>query len=191
MPKYDYLVVLGYPNANPTQWKIFLSRMKLAVELYKANSIGKVIVTGGGIRTRSGRTEAHEMYYYLAGHGVPKSKIIMEWKSKNTMENAYFIRHMIRKGSSALVVSSDFTIPRASYIFRKFYLGRCRLSFAGAKTEGRILGKAKWFEEASFRYARKLLRGINPGSSRRKIEKVLAEKRKNQKTPEMEKRSWY
>ncbi len=191
MSRYDYLVVLGYPNANAVQWKIFLSRMNATLDIYKKRRPLKVIVTGGGTRTRTGCTEAEEMYDFLAERGIPKSKIIREKKSKNTMENAYFIKPLIRKKGYVVVVASDFSIPRATYIFRKFYGKTRKFEFAEARTDKHMFQKARRFEDVSFDYAKILLKGINERSSKAEVIKVLEEKRKNPKTPEMVRRSWY
>ncbi len=189
--KFDCILVLGYPNKTAQQYQMLSSRLKVAIRLYRKGIAGKIIVSGGGLRTRSGKTEGEEMMTYLVKHGIPKNAIKAECKSKNTIGNAFFSRPLIRKGSSIVIVTSEFHLPRSEYIFRKLYGNGYMMKFVASRTSGNILGKAKEYEKVSLKHVKSKLRGIDEKSSKAKVLKVLAEIKKQPKTPEMERKSWY
>jgi len=99
------------------------------------------VLTGGegriqeGFRAWTGGA-ARELYILGAGRGVPISRILPEvsripaealsrihvegW-SENTLENAFSAKSAVGEGkySSVILVTSDYHIPRAYFVFRK------------------------------------------------------------------------
>ena len=191
MECYDCILVLGYPNMTAMQHRILNSRLKTALQIYRRGASGVIIVTGGGTRVRPAGTEADVMKAYLIGRGVPPSAIIAERRSKNTIGNAFFSKPLIQKNSRFAVVTSEFHVPRARYIFGKFFGRGYRIKFVASKTDARILGKAVAFERESLKHVRSVLRGINARSGSPEVRKVLGRIRKHPMTPEMKKKAWY
>lgn len=105
------------PDASPSQ--VLVDRAKMAKVLLDQGQVIRVIVSGGD-PARVGRTEASEMAKVLEGVGVPKASIIQEPQATSTAENAWFMLRWIPEGTGHLyVVTSDFHMPRATYIIQE------------------------------------------------------------------------
>jgi len=91
--------------------------------LYKKGKIKKILVSGGsGIIDFVETTEADNIKQLLVDYGVKASDIIVENKSKNTLENARNSRKIIEKqmpNGSLLLFTSAFHCPRAKGCFQK------------------------------------------------------------------------
>jgi hypothetical protein len=89
-------------------------------------------------------TEAAAGARYLLARGVDPTRILIEAASYDTIGNAYFSRmlHVApRAFSSALVITSEFHMPRAEAVFRWVYGlpdpgSDCRLEFAATPNRG-------------------------------------------------------
>ncbi len=189
--QFSYLVLLGYPNINRTQSQILNSRLRLALRLFREGKAQRIVVTGKARRTIGRRMESEIMRDYLVEHGVSRRSILMEKHSVNTIGNAFFTKLLIGRPKSLLVVTSDFHVPRARYIFNKIFGRKCRIRVEGSPTDRRIYVRAVGFEKASFSHVRSRLRGINERSSKEMMLKRLSEIRKEPMTPEMRKKAWY
>lgn len=64
--------------------------LDLAIKGYEIFSPTQIIVSGGVANKKAKISEAKAMYDYLVNNGIPSNKIIMENKSKTTIENALF-----------------------------------------------------------------------------------------------------
>lgn len=82
------------------------------------------------------KTESQAMKDYAVELGVPARKIIRETRSRDTVGNAYFSKLILKrtKYRSMVVVTSDYHVNRARFIFKKIYGGAYKLRFAGVKT---------------------------------------------------------
>lgn len=189
--EFGYLVLLGYPNINRTQSQILESRLRLALMLFREGRARRIVVTGKARSTVGGRMESEIMRDYLVDHGVGRRSILMERHSMNTIGNAFFTKLLIGRQESLLVVTSDFHVPRARYIFNKIFGRKCRIEVEGSPTDKRIYARAVGFEKASFNHVRSRLRGINERSSKEVVLKRLGEIKKSPMTPEMREKAWY
>ncbi len=190
--RYDYILVLGYPNRIAAQRQIVNSRLSAAIGLYKKGAAGKIIAVGGGINIRpAGKMEADVIKRYLVRHGVPPAEVITERRSKNTIGNAFFTRPLVKRNSSMVIVTSEFHIPRARYAFSKFFDKGYRIRFYASKTDRCLLPKARAFEKESFKHVRSVLKGIDPRSTDSQVMKVLRGIRKSPLTPAMKRKAWY
>lgn len=104
---------VGVPTDN------MMGRIVTAVRLQKRLNV-PIIISGGAV-FEGGKAEAPIVRRFLIDLGVPAGKIIMEDKSRDTIENArytaaLFERHGFKK---PLLVTSAFHMKRALLSFRK------------------------------------------------------------------------
>ena len=87
--KVDYVIILGarVKGENPT--KSLMERIKAAIEYLKKNPEVKVIATGGQGKNE-GVAEGLAIKRELLKNGISEDRIILEDKSKNTVENFRF-----------------------------------------------------------------------------------------------------
>lgn len=110
-------------------------RLLVAVTLGLRYPAAKVIFTGGyGWLTGTPVTAAQSVKGYLEEAGIAPDRILVESRSRNTWENAAFVREMIegeglRCPCRFALVTSAAHMPRAVGVFRK----------AGFEGEGRAL----------------------------------------------------
>lgn len=99
------------------------ARMTKAVELARAHPEAKLVFTGGGANLLSPvvKTEADGARMLFLGLGLPESRLILEDKSRNTVENAVLTRKLVdpKPGERWLLVTSAWHMPRAMGVFRK------------------------------------------------------------------------
>ena len=113
-------VVLGQslkPDGSAPQ--VLLDRAAMARKLLKQGTVKKVIVSGGD-PAGVGFTEASTTARVLVKAGIPLEVIIQESQATTTAENAWFVLRWIPKGTGRVyIVTSDFHMPRATYIFQE------------------------------------------------------------------------
>ena len=120
-PKYQTIIVLGGgSNEECTINKNTAARVDKAIELYKAKKAPKIILSGGF--TSKNCSEACIMKTYALEQSIPEKDLILEEKSLNTYQNAYYSVALMKryKMSKALVVTSEFHIRRTNAIFSKY-----------------------------------------------------------------------
>jgi uncharacterized SAM-binding protein YcdF (DUF218 family) len=97
-------------------------RLTESVILYKKKKVKKILFTGGsGILFSDEVSEAKQAEKFLLSMGVPSEDIILESKSRNTVENALFTKEILqdRKISKSILVTSAFHMKRSYAIFKK------------------------------------------------------------------------
>lgn len=117
----DAIIILGYPaKSSHKPGPILRSRLDKGIELYKQGLAKKVVLTGAAVRNAN--IEAEVMAEYCKRNGIDEDALILEKKAYNTYENALYTRKIMKaqKLRTGIVVTSDFHIPRARYIFRHF-----------------------------------------------------------------------
>ncbi len=125
---YDVGIVLGgYTEtsaASPNGVVTFSrsgNRIMQALALYKTGKIRHILLTGGSGRILGEEaTEATASRWYLQQVGVPDSAIWVEERSRNTLENALYSRHLldsIAPNSRNLLISSAWHLRRAKACF--------------------------------------------------------------------------
>jgi hypothetical protein len=83
-------------------------------------------------------TEAEAMAAYARAHGLPPAAVFLEDQSRDTIGNAYFVRrHWLEPNEwrSIRVVTTDYHIPRAAWIFRKVLGPVYDVSFSAAPSD--------------------------------------------------------
>lgn len=134
----DAIIVLG-GGVEPDGTLTASSRTRIdrAIELYNAGIAPHMILAGKC--SLSGPvppvTEAAAMASHARGRGVPDSVLLLEEESRDTLGNAYFTREMYlvpNEWTSVRVVTSDFHLSRAAWVFRKVLGGSYDYSFVSA-----------------------------------------------------------
>lgn len=134
----DVIIVLGSAlDKHGYLTELGRRRVEKAIELYKKSPC-KIIMSGHSSIDiiDAKKTEASAMEDYAIMHGVDKNDIIKEECSRDTIGNAFFSKEIIdiKKWKDIIVVTSDFHIARAKYIFNKIFSGNYRIKFVSAKS---------------------------------------------------------
>jgi len=119
----DCIIVLGCQVKGTVPSPFLQSRLKEGIRLYK-EGYGKYIIVSGGKGPGEDISEAEAMKKYLLDNGIDEASIIMEDKSKNTMENLTFSKEIMEaKGfNTAVVVSNKFHLRRVSLMCKSLQL---------------------------------------------------------------------
>ncbi|MCX7999084.1 MAG: YdcF family protein, partial [Leptospiraceae bacterium] len=127
LPETDVIVVLG-GMINPLSYyekaELLSSADRLtdAAILWKKKKADFIIFSGGsGILFQEDATESKHAKKILISLGIPKEKIILESKSRNTFENAIYVSKILeqRKWKKVLLITSAFHMKRALGCFQK------------------------------------------------------------------------
>jgi uncharacterized SAM-binding protein YcdF (DUF218 family) len=138
--KADVIITLGRGiHADGTIPIITQYRAEKAAELFKEKLAPNLLISAGywGFqRFIPPNTEAKPMKEIAIKMGVPKSKIILEETSRDTLGNAYFTRLITDKNKwkKIIVVTSKDHYIRTKYYFEKVYGPGYELQFSLAKT---------------------------------------------------------
>ncbi|RDC56124.1 YdcF family protein [Pedobacter chinensis] len=127
--KYDVGILLGgFSKPGPeNRLEITESGDRLAqtILLYKTGVIKKILISGGsGKIIGTEPIEADLAADYLKCMGIPDSSIIMENKSRNTIENAKLSLGILNKmehNPTVVVITSAWHIPRSKVIFNHIF----------------------------------------------------------------------
>jgi len=127
----DYVIVLGAQVRGEKPSQILYLRVMKAVSYLQENPDTKVIVSGG---QGSGEqiTEAECMRRLLVEKGVDSSKIIMEDKSVNTLENLKNSMAIVGKEHSFVIATCSFHQYRAQNMAKK--LGAMEVSGTASRS---------------------------------------------------------
>ena len=131
--KVDYVIILGARVKGEKPAKSLMERIKAATKYLKENPEVKVIATGGKGKNE-GIAEGVAIKRELLKNGISEDRIILEDKSKNTVENFRFSLEKIRNSENGknknsenngnrkikvLIVTNDYHIFRSKNIARK------------------------------------------------------------------------
>lgn len=140
--KTDAIVVLGRGvRKDRTLGVIARNRVDRAVQLFRLGVAPRVIFAGHSALMTEGEpaiTEAEAMATYARSHGLPPSAVFLEDQSRDTLGNAYFVRTRWLDPNgwrSIRVVTTDYHIPRAAWIFRKVMGPEFDVSFSAAPSD--------------------------------------------------------
>lgn len=127
----DIALVLGSKvELDGTPSRSLRARLDRTLELYRAGYFPAVIASGGV--GKEGYDEALVMRNYLASHGIPQERIIMDNTGTTTFASARNTFQTMRKQKlgSVLVVSQYFHIPRARMALKRFGISEVYSSHA-------------------------------------------------------------
>ena len=122
-----YICCLGLalnPDGSPPDE--LEARCSHTADLAKQNPEARILLSGGDWKNL-GVTEAGVMAQILSNKGINFDRIILEEKSANTIENAYYLMRLVAElgvsenqtaPSEVFLVTSRYHIPRAAWLFR-------------------------------------------------------------------------
>ncbi len=123
--KVDYVIILGARVKGEKPTKSLMERIKTATEYLKKNPEIKVIATGGQGKNEN-VAEGLAIKRELLKNRISEDRIILEDKSKNTVENFKFSLEKIEnieknknQKVKILIVTNDYHIFRSKNIARK------------------------------------------------------------------------
>jgi len=126
---YDLAVVLGGTtdvDREPSDRLFFhkgADRVTHALNLYHSGKVKKILFTGGNARLfEDPDRDNSPIFDFYVMCGVQPEDIIIESSSRNTRENALFVKDLVAENSSAgkvILVTSAFHMRRAEGCFRK------------------------------------------------------------------------
>jgi hypothetical protein len=138
----DAIVVLGTSvNEDGSLPLHARQRVERAVITFALGVAPRIIFSGQcglSIADPPSCSEARAMADYAISLGISKEVILLEEQSRDTIGNAYFVhrRHLAPNGwTSIRVVTSDFHVPRTTWVFEKILGPRYDVSFSPATTE--------------------------------------------------------
>ena len=115
------IVVLGCPAEPDGSISPHLrARMDAALALYRQGLAPLLLVSGGAVRTAL--PEAAVMRQYALRQGVPDDALLLEDRSRNTLENMKFSHALLQERDvrQVLVVTTRFHTRRAAILARRF-----------------------------------------------------------------------
>jgi hypothetical protein len=137
----DAIVVLGstvnVDGSLPTHAR---QRAVRAAMLLAAGVAPRIIFSGRCNLTAEppAISEAAAMAAFAESLGAPREAILLEEESRDTIGNAYFVSRLFLEPngwSSIRVVTSDFHVPRTTWVFQKVLGDAYDVSFSPASTE--------------------------------------------------------
>ncbi len=122
------IIILGSPNDDKGNlMQMAVDRIDKGIEEYNKRPGYKIIVTGGFGKhfNTTDKPHAHYAKQYLVEKGVAEHDILALVESRFTMEDATLSKPVADqyRAKALVIVSSDFHIPRVSYIFRHVFRG--------------------------------------------------------------------
>jgi len=125
----DGIIVLGgaiSPDVSAARDEVALNeaaeRLTVAAELARRYPAARIVFSGGsGALIYDEGAEAPFALRLLEDLGIPRARILLEDRSRNTVENAIFSKALIqpKPGERWLLVTSAHHLPRAIGVFRK------------------------------------------------------------------------
>ncbi len=135
------ILILGSPNTKDGRlYDVAIGRCKIALCEYRKNKNYKFILTGGYGAHFNESNHPHAWYLaqYLIKSGVPKKDILEYIESANSIEDVRLSKPIILKHNinRIIVVTSDYHLDRAQYIFNQIYSHlNLNIFFSAARTD--------------------------------------------------------
>lgn len=115
----DYIIVLGAKVKGDVPSKSLYKRL-YAAEAYMKENPETIAVLSGGQGPGENLTEAQAMETYLLGRGISQSRLRLEDKSTDTVENMRYSKAWIQKKNASVgVVTNDFHVYRGVAVGKK------------------------------------------------------------------------
>lgn len=148
---YDVIIVLagGIRDSGELPESV-RQRIHKAKELFDNQMAQKIIMSGRWSSSRNSTpptTEAEAMSRYAQKIGIPKEALHREENSQNTAGNAFYSTvHFLKPNNwkNVIVVTSDFHLPRAKFIFNKFLGPEYSIRYESAQTTFSVKKWLRW-----------------------------------------------
>ena len=124
-PDVDFVVVLGCGLIGRRVPRLLASRLDRAVRAYHAATrTGRrpMVLVSGGQGPGEEVSEARAMGDYLVERGLPADRVLLEERSRNTIENLTFskaVMDRVRPEHRCVVVTNNFHVLRAALFARR------------------------------------------------------------------------
>jgi len=117
--KADVAIVMGAAAYGDKPSPVFEQRIAHGVDLYKRGIVQKLLLTGG-FGEKAEHAESEVARRYALEQGVPERDLLMENKSRTTLENLEQARDLMKTHglSEALLVSDPMHMERARWMMR-------------------------------------------------------------------------
>lgn len=134
-PEVDTVLIPGAAvSAKGVLSPIFIDRVDIAVALYKAGKVQKILVSGDN--STLSYNEVNPVRVYLLSEGIPESDIFLDHAGFDTYSSMYRARDVFGV-TSVIIATQSFHLPRAVFIARILGLEAVGIN----ADEGRILRK--------------------------------------------------
>jgi len=121
------IIILGSRPDDSCLSKELDGRARLGASVFKKYPQSLIILSGGLTNLKCRRTEAEIMEEIMLADEIPKSAIIKENMSRNTIENALYVKKKLRElkiiPDRILLVTSCYHVFRSKIIFENFFSG--------------------------------------------------------------------
>jgi len=122
------ILVLGSPNDEQGHLhSVAVERCECALRLHRANPAWRLLPTGGFGAHFNTTDRPHAFYLrrWLEEHGVGPEAFLPFAESRNTLEDASLARPLVLAAGAtrAVVVTSDYHIDRARFVFAREFAG--------------------------------------------------------------------
>jgi uncharacterized SAM-binding protein YcdF (DUF218 family) len=96
-------------------------RLTAVASLARRYPAARIVFTGGTEKLLGGPAEADFVVPLFESFGIPRERVMLEGRSRNTAENARFTRDLLqpKREERWLVVTSAYHMPRAVGVFRR------------------------------------------------------------------------
>jgi uncharacterized SAM-binding protein YcdF (DUF218 family) len=111
-------VDLSWAHAPPLPNSETLTRLVAGVEIARALRIPLVLTGGNGEPFATTLNDADVMAATAVALGIPRSQVIVENRSRNTLENSQAVRRLV-KGDRIILATSAYYMRRAAAMFRR------------------------------------------------------------------------
>lgn len=121
----ETMILLGCGLYGDKPSLALIERMECAISYLQIHKTMQVIVSGGQGHDEF-ISEAEAMKRYLITHGIECERIIMEAKSRNTLENIFYAKQIISErgmSKSVVIVTQSYHQYRAACYVKQFGLG--------------------------------------------------------------------
>eukprot|EP00040_Diaphanoeca_grandis_P011721 m.60101 g.60101 ORF g.60101 m.60101 type:complete len:243 (-) comp22801_c0_seq1:76-804(-) len=146
--KRTSIVVLGQSlNADGSPPATLVSRVSRAVKEWQLALFPRpLLIFCGGDPAHTGICEAQSMLKIVSTMGVdiPRDHIVLEDKSENTLQNAAFCIPLLQQHGcfgDITLVSSEFHLPRAHYIFDAVFAAMWNVSLSNTNPTFTIVSR--------------------------------------------------
>lgn len=127
----EFIVVLSSNlNSDGSADATTLSRTLKGISLYKQGLAPKILLSGGIVGNNTANL-AGVMAQIAFDEDVPESDIIIENRSKSTLQNALFAHEFIEFSNSIIIVTSPFHAPRSSLTFQAIGFTNTQMATTG------------------------------------------------------------
>lgn len=114
VPKCRVAMVLGAKVHKNGHLSVLLKdRVRIAVELYKAGKVDKLLMSGDNRFTHY--NEPKRMAEWAIAHGVPKEDVAMDFAGRRTYDSIYRAKHIFGL-NEMIIVSQGFHLDRSLFL---------------------------------------------------------------------------